>query len=175
MASTPVILLIKRSGNSADRPSGVAIQTGEAALSFGGADPGFYFKDTAGSVRKIGPNHFATTAPNSTPVGLAGNSVGETWVDSSTSEYLFKVWTGSTWQAIGAGYAIAAGTADASNTALFADSAGTVATATGVACADIYTGALVGTGPTGSLRYKSDNTGSPSGLYVAYAGGWALV
>jgi hypothetical protein len=50
-----------------------------------------------------------------------------------------------------------------------------VVTATGVSCSDIYTGSLTGTGPSGSLRYKIDNTGTPSGLYVAFAGGWALV
>lgn len=175
MASTPVILLLKRSGNSADRPSGTTIQTGEPALAFGAADPGFYFKDTAGSIRKIGPNHYATTAPNSSPVGLAGNSVGETWVDSSTTNYFLKVWTGSTWQTIGSAFATTADSADTANSALFANSAGTVVTATGVPCADIYTGTLTGTGPSGSLRYKTDATGSPSGLYVAYAGGWALV
>lgn len=172
MASTPVILLVKRSGNSADRPSGTAVQTGEMALSFGGADPGFYFKDTAGSIRKVGPNHYAATAPNASPVGLAGNSVGETWVDSSTSDRFLKVWDGATWQLIGANFA---NSADTANTAFFANSAATVVTATGVPCAAIYTGTLTGTGPSGSLRYKADNTGSPSGLYVAYAGGWALV
>ena len=53
-------------------------------------------------------------------------------------------------------------------------SSGTI-TATGISCSDIFTGSLTGTGPTGSLRYKTDNTGTPSGLYVAFAGGWALV
>ena len=53
-------------------------------------------------------------------------------------------------------------------------SSGTV-TATGISCSDIFNGSLTGTGPSGSLRYKTDNTGTPSGLYVAFAGGWALV
>jgi len=53
-------------------------------------------------------------------------------------------------------------------------SSGTI-TATGIACSDIFNGSLTGTGPSGSLRYKTDNTGTPSGLYVAFAGGWALV
>jgi len=53
-------------------------------------------------------------------------------------------------------------------------SSGTI-TATGISCSDIFNGSLTGTGPSGSLRYKTDNTGTPSGLYVAFAGGWALV
>jgi hypothetical protein len=203
MASTPVILLLKRSGNAADRPSGIAVQAGEAALSFGGADPGLYFKDTAGAIRKVGPPAYSNSAPNSAPVGLAGNSVGELWVDSSTTAYYLRVWTGGGWQKIGAAFAdnaqqasvtIASGALFANSAlvasgalfansalvasgALFANSAliaSGVLTATGVACADIYTGTLTGTGPSGSLRYKTDGTGSPSGLYVAFAGGWAL-
>jgi hypothetical protein len=207
MASTPVILLLKRSGNAADRPSGITIQAGEAALAFGAADPGLYFKDSAGGIRKVGPPAYSTTAPNASPVGLAGNSVGEIWVDSSTSAYYLRVWTGSGWQKIGAAFAddaqqatvvlasgaivansailasgalfanLASGAlfANLASGALFANSASGVLTATGVSCADIFTGTLTGTGPSGSLRYKADDSGSPSGLYVAYAGGWALV
>jgi len=207
MASTPVIILTKRSGNSADRPNVATVQAGEMALSFGGAEPGFYFKDSAGAIRKVGPTFYGNAAPNSTPVGSAGNSAGELWVDSSSSAYYLKIWTGSTWQKIGAAFAdnsaqanvtIASGAIVANSAivasgafgallasgALFANAASGafgarlasgVVTATGVACADIYTGTLAGTGPSGSLRYKTDATGSPSGLYVAYAGGWALV
>ena len=189
MASTPVILLVKRSGNAADRPSGITIQAGEAALAFGAADPGLYFKDSAGAIRKVGPPAYSATAPNAAPVGQAGNSVGEIWVDSSTSAYYLRVWTGSGWQKIGAAFAddaqqatvvlasgaIVANSAILASGALFANSASGVLSATGVSCADIFTGTLTSTGPSGSLRYKTDNTGSPSGLYVAYAGGWALV
>jgi hypothetical protein len=179
MASTPVILLLKRSGNAADRPSGIAVQAGEAALSFGGADPGLYFKDTAGAIRKVGPPAYSNSAPNAAPVGQAGNSVGELWVDSSTTAYYLRVWTGGGWQKIGAAFADNSQQASVTiaSGALFANSAliaSGVLTATGVACADIYTGTLTGTGPSGSLRYKTDGTGSPSGLYVAFAGGWAL-
>jgi len=195
MTTTPVILLAKRSGNSSDRPATTTIQVGEPSLCFGAADPGFYFKDSAGSTRKVGPTHYGTTAPNSSPVGAPGNSVGELWVDSSSSSYYLRIWTGAAWQKIGAGAAdnaasatvtIASG-AIVANSAIVASgalgavlssgsilSSGTI-TATGIPCADIYTGSLTGTGPSGSLRYKTDATGSPSGLYVAYAGGWALI
>jgi len=188
MASTPVILLLKRSGNAADRPNIETVQAGEPALSFGGAEPGLYFKDSAGAIRKVGPTFYGNNAPNSTPAGSTGNSAGEMWVDSSASSYYLKVWTGSTWQKVGAGFSDLAATANVTiasgaivaNSAIVASGslgallASGVVTATGVAVTDIYTGGLVGTGPSGSLRYKTDNTGSPSGLYIAYAGGWAL-
>jgi len=171
MASTPVIFLLKRSGNSSDRPDAVTIQAGEPALSFGATEPGLYFKDSAGSIRKVGGSHYGTTAPNSSPVGSTGNSVGELWADSSGAAYYLRVWTGAAWQKVGAGFADSATTAGTASTALVAS---TVVTATGVPCADVYTGSLPGSGPSGSLLYKTDNTGSPSGLYVSFAGGWAL-
>jgi hypothetical protein len=117
MTSTPVVLLLKRSGQSSDRPSGTVVQNGELAIAVGAADPGLYFEDSAGAIRKIGPSHYGTTAPNSSPVGLAGNSVGELWSDSSTAEYYLKVWTGSAWQKIGAAFADSASFATAATTA----------------------------------------------------------
>ena len=214
MASTPVILLTKRTGNASDRPNTATVQAGEAALSFGAADPGLYFRDSASSIRKVGPPHYGSTAPNSSPVGSAGNSVGELWVEDS-SPYYMQVWNGSAWQKVGAAFAdtasiasvtIASGALVANSALVASGSFGSilasgslgsilasgslgsilasgslgsilssgVVTATGVPCAEIYTGALTGTGPSGTLLYKADDTGSPSGLYVAFAGGWAL-
>lgn len=123
MTSTPSILLTKRSGQSSDRPSGTVVQGGELAISRGASDPGLYFEDTAGDIRKIGPSHYGTTAPNSAPVGLPGNSVGETWTDSTTTEYYFKVWSGSAWVKVGAGYADSTLFADQATTALLASGA----------------------------------------------------
>lgn len=166
MASTPVILLLKRTGNSSDRPNTATVQAGEAALSFGGADPGLYFKDSAGSIRKIGPNHYGSTAPNASPVGSAGNSVGELWTDSSGASYYLRVWTGSAWQKIGAGFADTATTANSATTAGTATVASSAVVASGVA--------VVTTLPTasnGSLVYL--NAGA-SGLYVSANGGWIL-
>ena len=216
MTSIPVTSLLLRSGNASDRPSGNIFVNGELAISFGAADPGLYFEDSAGGVIKIGPSAYGNNAPNVTPVGLAGNSRGELWTDSTTSAYYLKVWNGTTWQKIGAAFAdnAASATVTIASGALFANSAlvasgafgailasgalgavlasgsrgsilasgslgsllssGTI-TATGISCSDIFNGSLTGTGPSGSLRYKTDNTGTPSGLYVAFAGGWALV
>ena len=170
MASTPVILLSKRTGNSSDRPDTATVQAGELALSFGAAEPGLYFKDSAGAIRKFGPNHYGSSAPNSSPVGSTGNSVGETWVDSSTSNYYLRVWTGAAWQKVGAGFA------DSANTANSATTAGSANTATVANSAIVASGvAVVTTLPSainGSLVYL--NAGA-SGLYVSANGGWILV
>jgi hypothetical protein len=160
MASTPVIILSKRSGNSSDRPNAATVQAGEVAMSFGSADPGLYFKDSAGSIRKFGSNHYGTTAPNSSPVGSPGNSVGELWSDSSTSNYYLRVWTGAAWQKIGAGFADSAATASSATTA------GTAAVASGIAVVT-----TLPTAYTGGLVYL--NAGA-SGLYVSANGGWIL-
>ena len=178
MASTPVILLSKRSGNSSDRPNTSTVQAGEAAMSFGAADPGLYFKDSAGSIRKFGSNHYGTTAPNSAPVGSTGNSVGETWVDSSSSSYYLRVWTGASWQKVGAGFA------DTANTANSATTAGSAATATVANSAVVASGALssvvasgiqvVTTLPAASTGYLVYLNAGASGLYVSANGGWIL-
>jgi len=225
MTTTPVILVTKRSGNSADRPATSTVQAGEAALCFGAAEPGLYFKDSASAIRKVGPTHYGVTAPNSAPVGAAGNAIGELWVDSSATSYYLKIWNGSSWLKVGAGFADSAASAIVTiasgaivaNSAIVASGAlgavlasgslgailasgslgailasgslgailasgslgavlaSGVITATGISCADIYSGSLTGTATSGALRYKYDDTGSPSGLYVAFAGGWALV
>lgn len=152
MTSTPVVFLLKRSGISSDRPSGTILQGGEPALCFGAADPGLYFEDSAGSVRKIGPSAYGTTAPNASPAGLPGNSTGELWTDSSTSSYYLKVWTGSAWQKIGAAFADTASSATSANTANFAATA-TVASgailasgAVTASSAAIASGAIVASG-----------------------------
>ena len=169
MASTPVILLSKRTGNSSDRPDTATVQAGELALSFGAAEPGLYFKDSAGAIRKFGPNHYGSSAPNSSPAGSTGNSVGETWVDSSTSNYYLRVWTGGSWEKVGAGFA------DSANTANSATTAGSADTATVAASAVVASGiAVVNSLPsayTGGLVYLNV---APSGLYVSANGGWIL-
>jgi len=169
MASTPIILLVKRSGNASDRPNTSTVQVGEVAMSFGAADPGLYFKDSAGSIRKFGSNHYGATAPNSSPAGSTGNSVGETWTDSSTADYYLRVWTGAAWQKVGAG------SADSAASANFATSAGNANTATVANSAVVASGiAVVTTLPTatnGGLVYL--NAGA-SGLYVSANGGWIL-
>jgi len=134
---------MKRSGQNSDRPSGTIIQGGELALNFGANDPGLYFEDSAGAVRKIGPGAYGTTAPNSSPVGLAGNSVGEQWVDATAAINYLKVWTGAAWVKISAGFADSATVA---NSATIAGSAQTCTLASGAVLASGAISALTSSG-----------------------------
>lgn len=181
MTSTPVVLLLKRSGQSSDRPSGTVVQNGELALSFGAADPGLYFEDSAGVIRKIGPNHYGTTAPNSSPVGLAGNSTGETWVDSTTTNYYLKVWNGSAWVKIGAGFADSATTATSATTASIANSAlvasGCITASGVISAATVVLSGLPDPSsyPSGALFYQVQTSGIfNAGLYVRATNTWLL-
>ena len=80
--STQAILRIKRSDLAHDRPGAQAITEGELALNMNEADPGLYFKDTAGSIRKVGAITLGANAPNVSPSGSSGNSIGELWADN---------------------------------------------------------------------------------------------
>jgi len=200
MTSTPVVLLLKRSGQSSDRPSGTVVQNGELAIAVGAADPGLYFEDSAGAIRKIGPSHYAATAPNSTPVGLAGNSTGELWTDSSTSAYYLKVWNGSAWQKVGAAFADSATTANSAsvagiaNTAVLASGAVVASRALTANTATLSSGAILASGtvksadiglsglpsPTtygsGALFYQIQTSGVfPAGLYIRVSNAWTAV
>ena len=143
MTSTPVTLLLKRSGNASDRPSGNILVNGELATNFGAADPGVYFEDSVGGIIKLGPSSFGNSAPNAVPVGLAGNSVGEQWVDTNSAAYYLKVWTGSTWQKIYSGFADSATTAGQANSSSIASGALTANTATLASGAILASGALI--------------------------------
>ena len=95
--------LLKRSSTADKRPTAAQLDVGELALNYEGADPGIFFEDSAGAVRKVGPVTVSATAPNSSAAGSAGNSVGEGWLDTSVTPNEFKVWDGSAWQSAGGG------------------------------------------------------------------------
>jgi len=80
------------------QPSGMA--DGQLALNTASGSPGLFFKDTNGSLVKIGPVHVGSTAPNASPAsgGTSGNSLGEQWLDTSGGGYLFKIWDGAAWR-----------------------------------------------------------------------------
>jgi len=157
MTSTPVVLLLLRSGQASDRPSGVTVQAGQLALNFGAADPGLYFEDSAGTVAKIGPPSYGPTAPNSSPVGLAGNYPGELWTDNSTGSGFLKVWNGATFASMNVGFASVAGTAgstssstSASGAILASGSLGAVL-ASGALSAVTSSGAVLASGALGAI------------------------
>ena len=190
MTSTPVTILTFRTGQSADRPFPASITTGQLALSFGATDPGLYFLDSSSDIRKIGGAQYGTNAPNSTPNGQAGNSVGELWVDDTTN-YNMRIWNGSAWVEIGAGFATLAATATTATTANFATTAGTATNATNATTATnatnanfattagsctgqvstLFSGSLPTVGDSGSLAFDTAN----QFLYVSDGTSWNKV
>ncbi len=94
-----VNILLKRSATASKRPDGANMAFGELNLNYDAATGGLYYKDSSGSVVKVGPCQVSATAPNVAPAGSAGNSAGEFWYDSATST--LKVYDGSTWQEAG--------------------------------------------------------------------------
>jgi hypothetical protein len=73
---------------------------GQLAMNTAASSPGLFYKDAGGALVKVGPVHVGTSAPNASPAsgGTAGNSVGEQWLDTSGSTYVFKIWDGSAWR-----------------------------------------------------------------------------
>ena len=202
MTTTPVTLLSKRSGNTSDRPLDTTIQAGELAINFAAAENGLYFKDSVGSIRKVTGVHYGSSAPNSTPAGAAGNSVGEIWVDSAANNFL-RVWDGSSFIKIGAAFADAAGTATVTiasgaivaNSSVVASGAFGSTVASGALGTPIASGALgtpIASGALGTPIASGLNitvisgafpavpasgvfgyrVDPPSGLYVSFGGGW---
>jgi hypothetical protein len=93
-------VLLKRSSTENKRPVAASMLNGELDLNYSDISGGIFYKNASGSVVKVGPAQVGTTAPNSTPAGSAGNSVGEFWYDTSASS--LKLWDGSAWQTCGA-------------------------------------------------------------------------
>lgn len=88
-----VNILLKRSATASKRPVGSSMAFGELNLNYDAATGGLYYKDALGAVVKVGPCQVSATAPNSSPAGSAGNSVGEFWFDTSTST--LKIYDGT--------------------------------------------------------------------------------
>jgi hypothetical protein len=85
------------------RPDPALLLDGQAAQNQAVESPGMFIKDAAGGLVKIGPAHVGPTAPNSTPQGVAGNSVGEQWLDTSVIPAVARIWSGSQWVSLGGG------------------------------------------------------------------------
>jgi hypothetical protein len=89
-----------RSSTANKRPVPGNMSDGQLGVNTNSASPGLFFKDSNANLVKVGPVHVGTTAPNASPAvgGTAGNSVGEQWLDTSSSRYVFKIWDGSAWR-----------------------------------------------------------------------------
>ena len=89
-----------RSSTANKRPLPGSMSDGQIAINTNTSSPGLFFKDSAGALVKVGPVHVGSTAPNVSPAGggETGNTVGEQWLDTAGSTYVFKVWDGSAWR-----------------------------------------------------------------------------
>jgi hypothetical protein len=88
-----VNFLLKRSTTASKRPTAAQLDIGELSLNYDADTAGVFFEDSAGNVRKVGPTEVSATAPNASPAGSSGNSLGELWYDTGTSN--LKIWTGA--------------------------------------------------------------------------------
>jgi hypothetical protein len=88
-----------RSNNAQERPFPGNLLDGQPAINTNAQEPGMFFKVSDGSTVKIGPVAITSNGnpPNSAPVGLAGNCVGELWLDKSVFPPTLKVFDGSIW------------------------------------------------------------------------------
>lgn len=101
-----------RSGTANKRPVATNLADGQIAINYHVDSPGLFVKNTNNTLAKIGPIHVGTTAPNASPVGSSGNSPGEGWLDTSGSNPVLKVWTGSIWAAVNSAAGTGVTTAD---------------------------------------------------------------
>jgi len=126
----PQTIQILRSLEAKKRANPATLLPGQLAANINPAEPGLYFSDTAGNLRKVGPCHIGPVPPNSgvLPPLFAGNCIGEMWYDTVNGE--LKIWSGSAWIAIqGGGGTGDLGDLSLTNTAsnpflIFTDSAG---------------------------------------------------
>ena len=89
-----------RSSTLNKRPNPASMVDGQVAINYASGSPGMFFKDSNGSLVKVGPVHVGSGAPNVSPAsgGTAGNSLGEQWLDTSGGTYVFKIWDGGAWR-----------------------------------------------------------------------------
>ena len=95
-----ITIISKNSTVASKRPTAANLVAGELGLNLESTDPGLYYEDSAGNIRKVGGCSYSATAPNATPAGQTGNSVGELWYDTGAAS--LKTWDGTAWVGVGA-------------------------------------------------------------------------
>lgn len=102
MASSIQLL---RSTKAQERPFPNNLLEGQPALNLNSTEPGLFFKATDGSLVKVGPAAITAdgSPPNASATGLAGNTVGEMWLDKSVVPPVLKIYDGATWVDAGSG------------------------------------------------------------------------
>ena len=94
-----VNIQVKRSATLNKRPDPSTLQFGELAVNYNASSTGVFYAADNGTLVKIGPAAVSSTAPNASPAGFAGNSIGEFWFNSGTTA--LSVWNGTAWISVG--------------------------------------------------------------------------
>lgn len=102
-----------RSGTLDKRPDPANLANGQIAINYNEGDPAIYFKGDSGALVKVSPTYVGNTAPNVSPAtgGSSGNSIGETWFDTSIST--LKIYDGTQFVGVSGGGGATGGGADA--------------------------------------------------------------
>ena len=79
------------------RPDPGVLANGVPMVNLNEIEPGLFFSDRTGELFKIGPVAIGENSPNSNPEGEPGNSKGETWLDTSGSSPILKIYDGGAW------------------------------------------------------------------------------
>tara|TARA_E500000178_G_scaffold229629_1_gene226228 strand:+ start:3898 stop:4377 length:480 start_codon:yes stop_codon:yes gene_type:complete len=92
-----------RSNVSSKRPTATGLSFGQIAVNYNEDDPAIYLRGDGNALVKVSPTFVGATQPNITPGsgGSTGNSKGESWLDTSVSPPLLKIYDGSTWVSAG--------------------------------------------------------------------------
>jgi len=102
----------RRSSTLDDRPFPIRLGAGELAVNNNAGSPGLFFADNTASPNtgliKVGPVHIGSVIPNNTAAGFTGNSKGETWLNTNSTQ-IFEVYDGAAWQTVKAVVSISAG------------------------------------------------------------------
>jgi hypothetical protein len=91
----------KRTSVLQKRPTAAQLALGEPAVVLHQSSFGVFLEDASGSIRKVGPIHVGSSAPNASAAGSSGHALGEGWLDTTTNA--LKVWDGSQWVSISGG------------------------------------------------------------------------
>jgi hypothetical protein len=91
----------KRTSVLQKRPTAAQLALGEPAVVLHQSSFGVFLEDASGNIRKVGPIHVGSSAPNASAAGSSGHALGEGWLDTTTNA--LKVWDGSQWVSISGG------------------------------------------------------------------------
>ena len=107
-----VQILSRRSSTIKDRPYPIRLGTAELAVNNNAGDPGLFFADNTASpstgLIKVGPISVGATAPNTSAAGFSSLSIGESWLDTASTQ-IYKIYDGSNWQTAKAVASVSAG------------------------------------------------------------------